>query len=430
MKRRREHRLPKLNTATFMTHSQRKLAREANNLKNKWRLLDIASAVFGLSALCLAIVDYEKRWSDERTHSKCRMTNITDGYRYGILMLTIGAIVFAILRHVTRVQWVNTFSLARDIYMPKHATLISAKFVIELVVLAIFPYPGLESELYIYEALDNSITLSRLCYYWSEMLFIGMFMRVVLCFRALVNYNKYLSDTCYAYCKDIEIKPTVRYAYRNMIRESPFTVVVVILVVATLIVTLIIRVFERPIEDISSLNFKQILSSLWLTTETIFNCAYGDMYPSTTGGRGVSIITSVVGVCLFSYLIFLIEKALSLTPNERKVFVKINLVPTAARVVFVSLRFFSIKKIHGAASPQAKQLYNELLKALDKHSRMIEYLQGKASIADEIGVEVQSKKLMIMVRRIERKVNRLVKESEANSKMQLENLELSMFETG
>lgn len=411
MRKRSEQRHKRLK-ATLLGHTSKKLTSRAKQLQTRWRLFDIASALTGTLALLFAIVDYEKRWSDDRTHSTCQMTDTTDGYRYVILLLSLIAIVLATARHIVRVDWVNTVSAAREVHLSKRVNFLNFKFLIEVGSLVIFPYPSLNSELHIGQAIDSSLSLVNLCYYWSEMLFIGMFVRVFFLFRAIVNYSKYLSDTSYAYCKDLDIKPNVRFAYRNLIRESPVVMLVIFLVFANLILGIILRVFERPMEDVSGVNHKYYLSSLWLVSQTIFSCAYGDIYPWTTGGRAVSIMSSVIGVAVFSYLVFLIERAISLTAKERKVFSKINLVPSASQVVFLSFRYSSAKSRLGPTHETAKELYRRLMEALDKHSKMLEYMNSKASIADEIMVELESKQLMAMMRRIERKINRLTIESE------------------
>eukprot|EP00359_Climacostomum_virens_P005633 CAMPEP_0204915246 /NCGR_PEP_ID=MMETSP1397-20131031/13281_1 /ASSEMBLY_ACC=CAM_ASM_000891 /TAXON_ID=49980 /ORGANISM="Climacostomum Climacostomum virens, Strain Stock W-24" /LENGTH=414 /DNA_ID=CAMNT_0052087197 /DNA_START=61 /DNA_END=1302 /DNA_ORIENTATION=- len=396
---------------TLLGYTSKKLTSQANTLKTRWRIFDFASTIASTLALFLAIVDYEKRYDNDRTHSTCSMHDISDGYRYVILLLSVVAIVLATIRHVIRVQWVNTVSIAREVYLTRRASLLNYKFLLEVIVLAIFPYPAFDSELHISQAVDASFSLVNLCYYWSEMLFIGMFVRVFFFFRAIVNYSKYLNDTSYAFCKDLDIKPNVRYAYRNLIRERPVIMLLVFLVLANLILAEIMRVFERPMDDFSNFNNKYFLSSLWLVAQTIFSCAYGDIYPWTTGGRGVAIFSSVIGVCVFSYLVFLIERAISLTTKERKVFVKINLVPTAARIVHLSFRYFNAKRQLGVNSPRAQEYFARLMDALDNHRSMTEFLNGKASIADEIVVELQSKELFNMMRRIERKVNRLTLES-------------------
>jgi hypothetical protein len=393
--------------ATLLGRTSSKITTKARDLQTKWRLVDLASALSAMLALLFAIVDYEERWNDDRTHSSCQMTPVTESYRFAILALSLAAIVLASVRHYIRVQWINTVNIARGVYMARRKGLLNLKFFVEVLILGVFPYPALSSELHITQVVDTSLSLVSLCYYWSELLFIVMFCRVFFLFRAIINFSKYFSDTSYAFCKDLEIKPNVRFSYRCLIRESPVVMLAVFLVSANAICTVIMRVFERPMQDLSGFDHKYFISTLWLVSQTIFSVAYGDIYPVTTGGRSVSVLCSIVGVCSFSFLVFLIERAVSLNSKERQVFVKINLVKTAARCVFFAIKYYHAKKHLGANSQKAKELYIKMLEALDANHRRIEFLEGKASIADEIMVETQSKEMMAVMRRIEKRVNRM-----------------------
>jgi hypothetical protein len=395
---------------TFLGFTAQQTTRTARKLQNTWRLYDLASAFSSTLALFIAIMDYEERWNDDRSHTTCRMHEVSEAYRFSILVLSLGALVLATIRHFVKLKWISVVSIAREVYNTRRANFLNFKFAVEIVALSIFPYPYFDKEVYLNQAVNQRLQLISLCYYWSELLFIGMFTRVFMFCRSLVNFSKYLDDTSYAYASDYGIKPNVRFSYRCLIREHPVIVIAVYLILTNLIFTAILRVFERPFQDFSGMNHRYYTSSMWLVGQTIFCMTYGDMYPWTNGGKVVCIICSIIGGFSFSYLVFLIERGLSLTSKERKVFYRVNVAPTAARIIYLSLRYSSAKRHFGTNSSEARTLYGNLMEALEINRRRTEFLRGKTSIADEIVVESQSRQLIAMMQRVERKMSKFKSE--------------------
>ena len=72
------------------------------------------------------------------------------------------------------------------------------------------------------------------------------------------------------------------------------------------------------------LYFDSFLDSFWTSIMMSFGVCYGDIYPRTTWGRIVSIITTICGYILISKLFVTLMNYLVLTQSEKKVFIKMK----------------------------------------------------------------------------------------------------------
>lgn len=74
-----------------------------------------------------------------------------------------------------------------------------------------------------------------------------------------------------------------------------------------------IRIFERPYysfnfyeDDLAFYNFEYFTSSLWFVIITMSSVGYGGVIASTPVGRGITIVTAIIGAFLLSLLVAII----------------------------------------------------------------------------------------------------------------------------
>mmetsp|Transcript_12344 Transcript_12344/g.23414 ORF Transcript_12344/g.23414 Transcript_12344/m.23414 type:complete len:427 (+) Transcript_12344:485-1765(+) len=389
-------------------HALQVLPKKARKLHHSWRLYDLASAIAGSLALIFAVVDYEHRWDDDRTHRTCRQLETHTAWRVAITVLSIAAMSFATMRHLKKSLWLELVKKTRHVKPTNKRNLLKLQFLLEICILAIFPYPYFDATFHIYEPINASFDLINVCYYWSEILFILMFLRAIPLIRALLNFTKYLDDNAFTFCRNNDVKSNARFTFRCLVKDSPLYSITLALIPTILIFSVIVRVFERPMEEVSGFDHRYYTNTLWLVCQTLFNSAYGDIYPISTGGRAVSIISAVLGVCAFSYFVFVIERTLSLTTKENKAYSKINKSRPAAKVILRSLEYHIIKKKYGAQDSEAIKKLNALLAALTNYRSVVENLKRKASIQEEVGGDQNSNHhIFTLLRKIDRKVTNM-----------------------
>ena len=96
-------------------------------------------------------------------------------------------------------------------------------------------------------------------------------------------------------------------------RSAPITAFFILSTILILSLSYLVRIFERPYfsfnfveEDLDFYTFESFSSSLWFMIITMTSVGYGGIIASTPIGRGISVISIVVGAFLLSLLVAII----------------------------------------------------------------------------------------------------------------------------
>ena len=149
----------------------------------------------------------------------------------------------------------------------KPKRLLSKNFIIEVIILCIFPYPYMKGEITIRQPVifidsghvDNRVDL---CYTIPEFLYVFMFIRILFLLRALFNFTPYQDDHARYYCNSNCTKANVRFSIRCMMKTHPFIIIYCFSLPSFFLLGIFLRVFERPYSDISGLNFASYENSV------------------------------------------------------------------------------------------------------------------------------------------------------------------------
>lgn len=71
--------------------------------------------------------------------------------------------------------------------------------------------------------------------------------------------------------------------------------------------------------NLHALKHQNYLNSLWMIAITFLSVGYGDIVPNTYCGRGVAVITGILGTCTSSMVVAVIARKLELTRAEKHV---------------------------------------------------------------------------------------------------------------
>lgn len=139
---------------------------------------------------------------------------------------------------------------------------------------------------YEYQGDDRTI-----CFLLSEVLYALMFGRVVLILRAGFNYTPYCNFEGIRASIILGFRPSIRFAVKSMFNKYKFlTTVFVFITPMALLVAILVRIFERPVEEITNLNWAEFWNSLYFSLITLTTVGYGHYYPTTTAARIVVMI--------------------------------------------------------------------------------------------------------------------------------------------
>ena len=75
---------------------------DSEQLFENWRSCEIVSAGFAVLSLVFATLDYELYYSNSRTYSNCSVEETLDTFRFLILICSIVALFFLIMRHYVK----------------------------------------------------------------------------------------------------------------------------------------------------------------------------------------------------------------------------------------------------------------------------------------------------------------------------------------
>jgi len=348
---------------------------------NQWRICEFISALFASLGLFTQIADYEARYSPSRTHENCLERDIGQYHRWLCLLFTVVSLTFQVFRHHTKHLW-EKFKASKGLSSAQNyrakPSLFTAGFFLDVATLSIFPYPYVSgsfahSERYMTEL---GWTETSVCYNVAEVLYVLMFARVYVLLRCVfVHYSLMDRHSRFA-CAQFDVKANTRFTIRSLIRTRPYMMLSLFLVPISLILAVLIRVFERPYQDCTGLDFEPYKNSLWLAAMTLTTINYADFYPSTHLGRVVAQVAGIFGLILISMMVFVMSRSFTLTWRQQKAFFDMARTRQAALVILGALQMNRERRRSGPFSPQTKAFRRALVRKSEAFRDKIAELKG------------------------------------------------------
>ena len=155
------------------------------------------------------------------------------------------------------------------------------------------------------------------------------------------------------------------FTFKAMLAEHPLTTVGFLLITTTLGLSYALRVFEIGVcvlptdggKTCQRSAFFEYRNCCWNTLITMTTVGFGDIYPASDGGRVISAVSAIIGVCLISILVTITQQATELGGAEARVldlilqddlrYRKLNVAATFLQRSFRAHRQF---KKHGRSS--------------------------------------------------------------------------------
>uniref|UniRef100_A0A8C5CN17 Potassium intermediate/small conductance calcium-activated channel, subfamily N, member 1a n=1 Tax=Gadus morhua TaxID=8049 RepID=A0A8C5CN17_GADMO len=189
--------------------------------------------------------------------------------------------------------------------------------VLELLVCAIHPIPG--QYVFTWTArLAFSYTPSVADADVDIILSIPMFLRLYLIGRVMLLHSKLFTDASSRSIGALnKINFNTRFVMKTLMTICPGTVLLVFSISSWIIAAWTVRVCERyhDKQDVTS-NF---LGAMWLISITFLSIGYGDMVPHTYCGKGVCLLTGIMGAGCTALVVAVVARKLELTKAEKHV---------------------------------------------------------------------------------------------------------------
>ncbi|XP_069349888.1 small conductance calcium-activated potassium channel protein 1 isoform X2 [Eulemur rufifrons] len=150
------------------------------------------------------------------------------------------------------------------------------------------------------------------------LLSIPMFLRLYLLGRVMLLHSKIFTDASSRSIGALnKITFNTRFVMKTLMTICPGTVLLVFSISSWVIAAWTVRVCERyhDKQEVTS-NF---LGAMWLISITFLSIGYGDMVPHTYCGKGVCLLTGIMGAGCTALVVAVVARKLELTKAEKHV---------------------------------------------------------------------------------------------------------------
>ncbi|XP_038077049.1 small conductance calcium-activated potassium channel protein 2-like isoform X2 [Patiria miniata] len=148
------------------------------------------------------------------------------------------------------------------------------------------------------------------------LLSIPMFLRLYLICRVMLLHSKLFTDASSRSIGALNrINFNTRFVLKTLMTICPGTVLLVFTVTLWIIASWILHVCERYHDEDNG----EILNAMWIVSITFLSIGYGDMVPNTYCGRGVSVITGIMGAGCTALVVAVLATKLELSRAEKHV---------------------------------------------------------------------------------------------------------------
>uniref|UniRef100_A0A8D2KZ45 Potassium calcium-activated channel subfamily N member 3 n=1 Tax=Varanus komodoensis TaxID=61221 RepID=A0A8D2KZ45_VARKO len=274
------------------------------------RLSDYA-LIFGMFGIVVMVIETELSWG---LYSKGSMFSLA--LKCLISLSTVILLGLIIAYHTREVQlfvidngaddWRIAMTYERILYI-----------CLEMLVCAIHPIPG-EYKFFWTARLAFSYAPSRAEADVDIILSIPMFLRLYLIARVMLLHSKLFTDASSRSIGALnKINFNTRFVMKTLMTICPGTVLLVFSISLWIIAAWTVRVCERyhDQQDVTS-NF---LGAMWLISITFLSIGYGDMVPHTYCGKGVCLLTGIMGAGCTALVVAVVARKLELTKAEKHV---------------------------------------------------------------------------------------------------------------
>ncbi|XP_058016716.1 small conductance calcium-activated potassium channel protein 3 [Ahaetulla prasina] len=281
------------------------------------RLSDYA-LIFGMFGIVVMVIETELSWG---LYSKGSMFSLA--LKCLISLSTAILLGLIIAYHTREVQlfvidngaddWRIAMTYERILYIT-----------LEMLVCAVHPIPG-EYKFFWTARLAFSYTPSRAEADVDIILSIPMFLRLYLIARVMLLHSKLFTDASSRSIGALnKINFNTRFVMKTLMTICPGTVLLVFSISLWIIAAWTVRVCESNLTSFGRYHDQQdvtsnFLGAMWLISITFLSIGYGDMVPHTYCGKGVCLLTGIMGAGCTALVVAVVARKLELTKAEKHV---------------------------------------------------------------------------------------------------------------
>jgi hypothetical protein len=235
---------------------------------------------------------------------------------------TVLLLIFLVRHYLIRLRF-ERFKQKVDISANLYSTGLIWKLLLELVICLIHSPPFLNDVKVSITSTNKNESFDYQC---DLDLFLSSIipMRVYLLFRFYSFYSSWADDRAEKICNECNTLGGISFAVKAELKERPYTMVGVLMVLSILIFGYALRNVEVAFMQNKIIDkfqdWSYVWNGFWCIIITILTVGYGDFYPQTNVGRVIAVIACLWGTFLISLMVVSLTISVEFTPQEQKAY--------------------------------------------------------------------------------------------------------------
>ena len=277
-----------------------------------------------------------------------------EGMYYVSLICTLVAEVGLVFRYKALLQWKQERK-----FLTRHDTLYSSgllnNLVREMALNIITPLPWISEQTW--SEYNQNWSYNTVYKYNSVLLVVMILARTYLIIRWVLQLSFFTDPRSQRVCSLNGCEANQLFAMKALLKNKPYTVLSVTMVISAIQLGYCLRVFERPLSTVSGQDYNLFYNAIWNVIITMTTVGYGDFYPKSNPGRLIGIIIAFWGVFIVSLFVISLTNLLNIKGGELKAFelhqrlqAKEDLKKKAVDVLSAAFKLRSVQKHDGRES--------------------------------------------------------------------------------
>eukprot|EP00347_Sterkiella_histriomuscorum_P011352 403372782 len=289
---------------------------QTNDYYNKIKYLEFSTFFFAWIGLGVSIVEYELRYI---SISKGTLTESKQVQLMVMLCINLFCTISTAISILSRYLLIIKWEILKKILLPLDDLFTTKQYksyILELISVALSPYPGLQdatiTEVYIDRDITNELNVNVL------LLCCALIIRLYLAIRFILSFTSYRNSRMQRLCHINGTNANFMFALKCMKNDQPYIFISFSLVIPLIICGYGLRMFERPLMATSMFNFDDLGNCIWCIIITMATVGYGDYFPISNFGRIIGIMACLWGVFITAIMVVTLNNLLEFKRQESK----------------------------------------------------------------------------------------------------------------
>ncbi|XP_076467194.1 small conductance calcium-activated potassium channel protein-like [Babylonia areolata] len=353
---------PDQHARRFVTVGSRLVRRKELYVKRK-RLCDVSLAL-ALTGVLLMVLETELVAHD--VVSRADVSSFL--LKLGVTLSTAGCVAVTAWYHVLDVRLFTINNSMEDWRLAITPRRLAA-MAVEMAVLLVHPVPGDFHVSWMTMDSDGDLSARRVSIPLDVVLSLPMFLRLYLVLRCIMLHSRLYQDASSQSLGALNrIHFNFRFIFKSMMALYPDYAIGALVLSFFLIASWTLRLCEMNNDGDHARVHGNFLNSMWVIAITFLTVGYGDIVPNTLCGRGIAVVSGMMGAGCTALVVAVLARKIELSRAEKyvhdfvlEVDLDKQLRHQAASVVKRAWRIYQLTKLrHKAALSQAQD--RQLLK--------------------------------------------------------------------